>query len=197
MTPETLQLARNLRNSVRNGRRKQNGWGWLKRLRLRSYLDVRPSWGWVEQLLSRSYCDSISCVTAAPDNLPDTVDALRAALEAERLARREAEARASGAEAMIAHLKLLIAKLKRSKYGASSERGRKLIDQLEFELGELVAAASEDATKAEKAADKEGRTRRPAQPAPRPPGPRPAAGPPAARAGRPAVADRLPVLRRQ
>src|SRR5947209_19824074 len=65
---------------------------------------------------------------------------------------------------MIAHLKLLIAKLKRSKYGASSERGRKLIDQLEFELGELVAAASEDAAKAEKAADKEGRTRRPDNP---------------------------------
>ena len=103
-------------------------------------------------------------MTAAPDNLPDTVDALRAALEAERLARREAEARASDAEAMIAHLKLLIAKLKRSKYGASSERGRKLIDQLEFELGELVAAASEDAAKAEKAADKEGRTRRPDNP---------------------------------
>ncbi|HEX8885177.1 MAG TPA: transposase, partial [Noviherbaspirillum sp.] len=103
--------------------------------------------------LSRSDCDSISYVTAAPDTLPDTVDALRAALEAERLARREAEARASDAEAMITHLKLLIAKLKRSKYGASSERGRKLIDQLEFELGELVAAASEDAAKAEKAAD--------------------------------------------
>src|SRR3954447_15718507 len=108
MTPETLQLARNLRNSVRNGRRKQNGWGWLKRLRLRSYLDVRPSWGWVEQLLSRSYCDSISCVTAAPDNLPDTVDALRAALEAERLARREGAASDFRAEAMIAHLKLLM-----------------------------------------------------------------------------------------
>ena len=103
-------------------------------------------------------------MTAAPDNLSDTIDALRAALEAERLARREAEARASGAEAMIAQLKLLIAKLKRSKYGASSERGRKLIDQLEFELGERVAAASEDAAKAEKAADKEGRTRQPDSP---------------------------------
>ena len=32
-----------------------------------------------------------------------------------------------------------------TSYGASSERGRKLIDQLELELGELVAAASEDA----------------------------------------------------
>jgi transposase len=114
--------------------------------------------------LWHSSCDSISGVTAAPDNLPDTIDALRAALEAERLARREAEARASGAEAMVAHLKLLIARLKRDKYGASSERGRKLIDQLELELGELVAAASEDAAKAEKAADKEGRPRRPDSP---------------------------------
>jgi hypothetical protein len=58
--------------------------------------------------LWHSSCDSISGVTAAPDNLPDTIDALRAALEAERLARREAEARASGAEAMVAHLKLLM-----------------------------------------------------------------------------------------
>jgi transposase len=113
---------------------------------------------------ARSSCDSISGVTAAPDNLPDDIAALRAALAAEQLARREAEARASGAEAMVAHLKLLIARLKRDKYGASSERGRKLIDQLELELGELVAAASEDATTAEKAAGKEGRSRRPDSP---------------------------------
>jgi transposase len=114
--------------------------------------------------LPRSSCDSISGVTAAPDSPPDDIAALRAALAAEQLARREAEARASGAEAMVAHLKLLIARLKRDKYGASSERGRKLIDQLELELGELVAAASEDAAKAEKAADKEGRPRRPDSP---------------------------------
>jgi transposase len=114
--------------------------------------------------LSCSSCDSITGVTAAPDTPPDDIAALRAALAAEQLARREAEARASGAEAMVAHLKLLIARLKRDKYGASSERGRKLIDQLELELGELVAAASEDAAKAEKAADKEGRLRRPDSP---------------------------------
>ena len=53
----------------------------------------------------------------------------RAALAAEQLVRREAEARASGAEAMVAHLKLLIAKLKHDCFGASSERGRKLLDQ--------------------------------------------------------------------
>jgi transposase len=113
----------------------------------------------LRRYLPRSSCDSIFGVTAAPDNLLNDIAALRAALAAEQLARREAEARASGAEAMVAHLKLLIARLKRDKYGASSERGRKLIDQLELELGELVAAASEDAAKAENAAGKEGRTR--------------------------------------
>jgi transposase len=106
-------------------------------------------------------------VTSTPDTSPDGIDALRAALAAERLARREAEARASGAEAMVAHLKLLIAKLKRDKYGASSERGRKLIDQLELELGELVAAAGEDAAKAENAAGKGGPGRPPGSPLPR------------------------------
>ena len=103
-------------------------------------------------------------MTAAPNKPPNDIAALRVALAAEQLARREAEARASSAEAMVAHLKLLIARLKRDKYGASSERGRKLIDQLELELGELVAAASEDAAKAENAAGKEGRTRRPDSP---------------------------------
>jgi transposase len=93
-------------------------------------------------------------VPTAPDSPPDDVAALQAALAAERLARQEAEARASGAEAMVAHLQLLIAKLKHDRFGASSERGRKLIDQLELELGELVTAASEDATKAENAPGK-------------------------------------------
>jgi hypothetical protein len=87
---------------------------------------------------------------------PDAIETLRAALAAEREARLAAEpratgaeARAVGAEAMIAHLKLVIAKLRHDKFGASSERGRKLLDQLELELGELVATAAEDATRAE------------------------------------------------
>ena len=78
------------------------------------------------------------------DSLPDDVDALKAALLAERAARREFEARASGAEAMVAHLKLLIAKMKRDRFGASAERGRKLLDQLEMQLEELETAAAED-----------------------------------------------------
>jgi transposase len=50
------------------------------------------------------------------------------------------------------------------KYGASSERGRRLIDQLELELGELVTAASEDAAQAESAAGKDARGSRPDRP---------------------------------
>jgi transposase len=82
---------------------------------------------------------------SATDPVPDDIDALRAALSAEQLARREAEARASGAEAMVAHLKLMIAKLKHAQFGAASERGRKLVDQMELELEELEANAAEDA----------------------------------------------------
>jgi transposase len=41
---------------------------------------------------------------------------------------------------MVAHYKLPIAKLKREQYGQSSERGRKLLDQLELQLEELEAS---------------------------------------------------------
>ena len=77
------------------------------------------------------------------DILPDDIDTLRAALAAERAARQSAEARATGAEAMIAHLKLLIAKLQRDRFGPSSERSRRLLDQLELQLEELEANTAE------------------------------------------------------
>ena len=78
------------------------------------------------------------------DIVPDAVDALKAALVAERSARQQAEARASGAEAMVAHLKLIIAKLRRESFGPSAERGSQLLDQLELQLEELEASATED-----------------------------------------------------
>ncbi|HEY1412665.1 MAG TPA: transposase, partial [Rhodopila sp.] len=77
-----------------------------------------------------------------PDPIPSDTESLRAALAAEQQARREAEARASGAEAMVAHLKLLIAKMKRDRFGASAERGRKLLDQLEMQLEDLETEAA-------------------------------------------------------
>ena len=74
----------------------------------------------------------------------DDIDTLKAALAAERALRQQAEARASGAEAMVAHLKLLIAKMKRDRFGQSSERGQRLLDQMELQLEELEASAAED-----------------------------------------------------
>ena len=53
---------------------------------------------------------------------------------------------------MIQELKLEIAKLRRDKYGISSERRARLIDQLELQLEELEATATEDALAAEQAA---------------------------------------------
>ena len=87
---------------------------------------------------------SIGFVPITADILPDGVDALKAALVAERSARQVAEARASGAEAMVAHLKLVIAKLKRERFGQSAERDGKLLDQFELQLEELEASATED-----------------------------------------------------
>src|SRR5438309_8478390 len=60
-----------------------------------------------------------------------------------------AAARAAGAEAMIAHMKLVIAKLRREQYGQSSERGRKVLDQLELQLEELEAETTENAVTAQ------------------------------------------------
>ena len=42
-----------------------------------------------------------------PETVPDDFETLKAAFLAERAARREAEARASGAEAMVAHPNVL------------------------------------------------------------------------------------------
>jgi transposase len=90
------------------------------------------------------------------DSIPDDIDALRAELAVERTARREAEARAIGAEAMVTHLKFMIAKLEHHRYAPSSERGRKLLDQAELQLEEFEADAAEEAAATEANADQVG-----------------------------------------
>ena len=94
---------------------------------------------------------------------PETVDveALRAALAAAETRADHAEAEAaavkaqlSGDAALIAHLRLEIAKLTRTLYGQRSERTQRLIDQYELQLEELEASAAADALAAEKAAAK-------------------------------------------
>src|SRR5690242_17815662 len=76
-------------------------------------------------------------------------------LLAERTARLEAEAKLANARAeaaLIAYYKLEIEKLKRQLYGTRSERKARLLDQMELQLEELEAAATEDELAAEKAA---------------------------------------------
>ena len=112
-------------------------------------------------------------MTSGPSALPaDLADAL-AALQAEREARLRVEAerdmaqaqasdwrseaanaraKLSDTEALIAHLELRIEKLKRELYGQRSERTARLVEQLELELEDLVAAATEDELAAQAAA---------------------------------------------
>jgi transposase len=80
-----------------------------------------------------------------PAQLPDDVATLKAMLVA-------ADIRALDCDAQIANLKLTIAKMRRDAFGASSEHGAKLIDQMELQLADLVEAATEGKVAAEIAA---------------------------------------------
>jgi len=102
----------------------------------------------------------------ADDSLPDDIEILKRLLRTREVelaqaraeastARAEASnarAEASSAEALITHLRLTIEKLKRDLFGPRNERKARLIDQMELQLEELEAAASEDEIAAEKAA---------------------------------------------
>ena len=89
--------------------------------------------------------------TLPPETPGETIETLRLALVLAQAdaaqAKAEAalaKARASGAEAMVEHLRLEIAKLRREHFGQRSERGRQVLDQLELQLEELEATATED-----------------------------------------------------
>jgi transposase len=102
----------------------------------------------------------------AAESLPSDLAAAHAMILAERQARLTAEVNAavakaaaanaqadlSSSEALIAHLKLAIEKLRRELYGTRSERTARLLDQMELQLEDLEAAATEDELAAEKAA---------------------------------------------
>jgi transposase len=96
-----------------------------------------------------------------PAALPDDIEALKAALlaavaraDAAQTEAAVARAEQSDAHALIVHLKLQIEKLKREIYGQRSERSARLLDQMELQLEELEATATEDELAAEKAAAK-------------------------------------------
>jgi transposase len=91
--------------------------------------------------------------------LPTDLASAHALILTERAARLEAEADAAQARAvntstdtLIAHLKLEIEKLRRALYGNGSERKARLLEQMELQLEEFEAAATEDELAAEKAA---------------------------------------------
>ena len=76
-------------------------------------------------------------MTLDPAQLPDDIATLKAMVIA-------AEKKASDRGLEIEALKLTIAKLQRSTFGASSESGKKLLDQLELQLAELEESVAED-----------------------------------------------------
>jgi transposase len=104
-------------------------------------------------------------VTTIPQSLPSDLAAAHAMILAERAARVQAEAVAASAQgeaatakadlssrdALIAHLKLEIEKLRRSLYGTRSERKARLLEQMELQLEDLEAAATEDELAAQNA----------------------------------------------
>jgi len=88
---------------------------------------------------------------AAPDDLANDIDALKAALVTERAKALQvavelavAHAEASQDLALMTHQKLRIAKLERQLYRPRSERSERLIDQLALTFTEQGASATED-----------------------------------------------------
>ena len=86
------------------------------------------------------------------EDTPEDVEGLRQALADARAEAAAARALASSTEAVIAALKLEILKLRRELYGQRSERRARLLAQMELQLEELEATASEDELAAEQAA---------------------------------------------
>ena len=83
-------------------------------------------------------------MAGAADHLPEDTDALKAALI-------ETRAKLVGAQALIEHLQLVIAKMQREKFGPRSEKSQRVIEQMELQLEELAAPAGEDEPKADAA----------------------------------------------
>jgi transposase len=94
-------------------------------------------------------------VTSPSESLPSDLATAHAMIIAERAARLQAEAVAASAKAeaaLVNYLKLEIEKLRRQLYGTRSERKARLLEQMELELEELEATATEDELAAERAA---------------------------------------------
>src|SRR5262245_35164711 len=105
-----------------------------------------------DRCLTTAVCCASLLVMRGDDSLPDDVEILKRLLAARNAELARARAEVSSAEALIAHLRLTIEKMRRELYGSRSERKARLLDQMELELEELEAAAAEDELAAERAA---------------------------------------------
>ncbi len=97
---------------------------------------------------------ALAAAEARADQATQRADEAQAAADRAEAEAAAVKARLSGDAALIAHLRLEIAKLTRTLYGQRSERTQRLIDQYELQLEELEASATADALAAEKAAAK-------------------------------------------
>ena len=76
------------------------------------------------------------------DSLPDDIELLKQLVRTREAELARVRAEASGAEALITHLRLTIAKMRRELFGQRSERKAHLLDQMELQLEELEAELS-------------------------------------------------------
>jgi transposase len=93
-------------------------------------------------------------VSTEPSATPEQLEALKAALAEAQGELAVAKAKAAEDQALIAHQKFEIAKLRRELYGPRSERTARLIEQMALLFEELSASATEDELAAERAVAK-------------------------------------------
>jgi hypothetical protein len=105
---------------------------------------------------STASCDSI--ISDERHSLPDDVETPRRLPRIRDAGLGRAGAQASSAEALIAHPRLAIEKMRRELHGQRAERKARLLGQMEFAFEELEAAAVEDEFAAGKAAATSGNT---------------------------------------
>jgi transposase len=93
-------------------------------------------------------------VSTEPSATPEQLEALKAALAEAQGELAVAKAKAAEDQALIAHQKFEITKLRRELYGPRSERTARLIEQMALLFEELSASATEDELAAERAVAK-------------------------------------------
>src|SRR5262249_13941660 len=85
------------------------------------------------------------------DSLPDDVETLKRLLRARNAELAQARAETSSAEALIAHMRLTIEKLKREMFGPRNERRARRSDRVGVEREGFGGAPGEDGRAAERA----------------------------------------------